>query len=256
MTEGENGHVWHDRVFSSMKIKCCMNCGFIKNEDQMNKPCPGPIGVGLRERQESTMTDIPVPEDVRKLTDKLANEIRRVDGNHSLGAGALAEALLPFIAAILADREKRGEPVKAANKAEAILLAAKAIRVSEAERENNVVNKPETEWDRSDCDYALVNLLDFSITDFDQALSIVRRKRKPLYASAPPAPAQPVDADARKLLARIEHWASTRCPCHEETPNPCPLCGASVENLEACKAVEETFPRDILRDIRSLKGGA
>ena len=48
MTEGENGHVWHDRVFSSMKIKCCMNCGFIKNEDQPNKPCPGPIGVEPR----------------------------------------------------------------------------------------------------------------------------------------------------------------------------------------------------------------
>lgn len=31
--------------------------------------------------------------------DALANEIRRVDGNHSLGAGALAEAIAPFIAA-------------------------------------------------------------------------------------------------------------------------------------------------------------
>lgn len=29
--------------------------------------------------------------------DALANEIRRVDGSHSLGAGALAEALMPFI---------------------------------------------------------------------------------------------------------------------------------------------------------------
>lgn len=29
--------------------------------------------------------------------DELANEIRRVDGNHSLGAGALAEALMPFL---------------------------------------------------------------------------------------------------------------------------------------------------------------
>lgn len=29
--------------------------------------------------------------------DALAAEIRRVDGNHDLGAGALAEALLPFI---------------------------------------------------------------------------------------------------------------------------------------------------------------
>lgn len=29
--------------------------------------------------------------------DSLSQEIRRVDGNHSLGAGALAEALMPFI---------------------------------------------------------------------------------------------------------------------------------------------------------------
>jgi len=35
-----------------------------------------------------------------KLTiDALAQEIRRVDGNHSLGAGALAEALMPFLQA-------------------------------------------------------------------------------------------------------------------------------------------------------------
>lgn len=31
--------------------------------------------------------------------DELAQEIRRVDGSHSLGAGALAEALMPFIEA-------------------------------------------------------------------------------------------------------------------------------------------------------------
>lgn len=32
--------------------------------------------------------------------DRLAQEIRRVDGNHDLGAGALAEALIPFIRAL------------------------------------------------------------------------------------------------------------------------------------------------------------
>lgn len=36
-----------------------------------------------------------------QFVDKLAQEIRRVDGNHSLGAGALAEALMPFIEAAL-----------------------------------------------------------------------------------------------------------------------------------------------------------
>lgn len=33
------------------------------------------------------------------LVDLLAQEIRRVDGSHSLGAAALAEALMPFLAA-------------------------------------------------------------------------------------------------------------------------------------------------------------
>lgn len=46
--EAEDGHIWHERVFSSMKLKCCMNCGFVKNEDQPNQPCPGPVYVGLR----------------------------------------------------------------------------------------------------------------------------------------------------------------------------------------------------------------
>jgi hypothetical protein len=43
--------------------------------------------------------------------DTLAQEIRRVDGNHSLGAGALAEALMPFLAA-LAVQTQQGVEVK------------------------------------------------------------------------------------------------------------------------------------------------
>lgn len=39
-----------------------------------------------------------MPDSHQVLTvDALAQEIRRVDGSHSLGAGALAEALWPFI---------------------------------------------------------------------------------------------------------------------------------------------------------------
>lgn len=44
----DTGHIWHEKVYSSMRIMCCMNCGFIKNEGKTNKPCPGPIGVSLR----------------------------------------------------------------------------------------------------------------------------------------------------------------------------------------------------------------
>jgi len=44
----------------------------------------------------------PPPQHVVVPVDDLAQEIRRVDGNHSLGAGALAEALLPFLSERLA----------------------------------------------------------------------------------------------------------------------------------------------------------
>jgi hypothetical protein len=36
-----------------------------------------------------------------KLREALAQEIRRVDGNHSISAGALAEALMPWLASAL-----------------------------------------------------------------------------------------------------------------------------------------------------------
>lgn len=37
--------------------------------------------------------------------DALAQEIRRIDGNHSLGAAALAEALMPFLQEQMAERK-------------------------------------------------------------------------------------------------------------------------------------------------------
>lgn len=54
----------------------------------------------------------------------------------------------------------------------------------------------------------------------------------------------------REALQAVLRWAEQRCPCREETPNPCPLCGASVENLEACKSAENTMPRDLLAKVR------
>lgn len=52
-------------------------------------------------------------------------------------------------------------------------------------------------------------------------------------------------------LSKVDWWARQRCPCENEDPNPCPLCGASVENLEACKSAENTFPRELLETVRS-----
>lgn len=53
-----------------------------------------------------------------------------------------------------------------------------------------------------------------------------------------------------KALRMVATWAEQRCPCHNEQPNPCPLCGASVENLEGCKAAESTMPRHVLDAVR------
>jgi hypothetical protein len=51
--------------------------------------------------------------------DALAQEIRRVDGSNSFGAGALAEALIPFIVSRLSARQQ----ASARNLANAILDA-------------------------------------------------------------------------------------------------------------------------------------
>lgn len=61
-----------------------------------------------------------------------------------------------------------------------------------------------------------------------------------------------------KLVQRFVRWADAKCPCENETPDPCPLCGASMDNLEPCKAADMTLPRNLLTDARSslaaLKG--
>lgn len=57
-----------------------------------------------------------------------------------------------------------------------------------------------------------------------------------------------LEAGLRKTVG----WAESRCPCVNDEPNPCPLCGASVENLEVCKSAENTLPRQLLIDLRAL----
>lgn len=56
-----------------------------------------PRNEGLRAVRE-TLLAVPIPcANTEEAYQRLAQEIRRVDGNHQLGAAALAEALLPFL---------------------------------------------------------------------------------------------------------------------------------------------------------------
>jgi len=63
----------------------------------------------------------------------------------------------------------------------------------------------------------------------------------------------------RKALGAFLDWGQQQCPCYNDLPNPCPLCGASIENLEGCKAIESKFPPRILGQARealaAMKGG-
>ena len=63
--------------------------------------------------------------------------------------------------------------------------------------------------------------------------------------------ADTVNADLLAALRGFLRWADQKCPCVNEQPNPCTLCGASVENLEACKAADETLPKRLLSDARA-----
>jgi hypothetical protein len=50
--------------------------------------------------------------------------------------------------------------------------------------------------------------------------------------------------DAIEALDDVHSWAEQRCPCANEQPDPCPLCGEPVDG-GACRAVDKTFPFDL-----------
>lgn len=52
-------------------------------------------------------------------------------------------------------------------------------------------------------------------------------------------------ADALRSVLR---WAKTKCPCTEEKPDPCTLCGATVVSGR-CMAVENTIPAHLIKEI-------
>ena len=49
-------------------------------------------------------------------------------------------------------------------------------------------------------------------------------------------------------------WADSRCPMENDDPKPCPVCGASVDNLEACKSAENIIPGALLLKARRALG--
>lgn len=60
----------------------------------------------------------------------------------------------------------------------------------------------------------------------------------------------PEAAKLAEALRNVVSWAQQKCPCENETPDPCPLCDATVAQGR-CKAVDSTFPPRILEEIRS-----
>lgn len=83
--------------------------------------------------------------------DALAQEIRRVDGKHSLGAGALAEAILPFIARAIASLSPAptsgAEAGGAANEATQITMGRGLVDVTRIEHEgrSGILFRPRSE---------------------------------------------------------------------------------------------------------------
>lgn len=63
--------------------------------------------------------------------------------------------------------------------------------------------------------------------------------------------AEAENKQAVEVMKMLLNWAGKRCPCENETPDPCPLCGAGVANLQPCMAAENTIPSDILRKARA-----
>lgn len=87
--------------------------------------------------------------------------------------------------------------------------------------------------------------------EFVLSVEQVHAERDALEARA--VSAEAALATSRAVLLDVLHWGDARCPMRDDDPRACPLCGASVANLEPCKSAERTFPPDLLSRIRSLK---
>lgn len=58
--------------------------------------------------------------------------------------------------------------------------------------------------------------------------------------------------DLLEFAKAIIRWANAKCPCGNDLPDPCPLCGASAKpGGGACKAADETLPPSLLQDARA-----
>lgn len=97
----------------------------------------------------------------------------------------------------------------------------------------------------------------YSASQIQAALEMEREEEVPAQlvdASAHDAAIAALTAElqqCREALDGFVQWASKKCPCENEQPNPCPLCGASVESLEPCKAADSTLPRHLLDAARA-----
>jgi len=122
---------------------------------------------------------IDIPEDVRKLADAMQKQsvIDGIEISRLRGELASANAQIDILKDILADREKRGEPVA--------WIA-------------------QTRWEQMAC------ADDWVMTAVDSKDQSDLFACVPLYASAPPAP-QPVDVDAVRIAEALEacDWSNT-----------------------------------------------
>lgn len=59
-------------------------------------------------------------------------------------------------------------------------------------------------------------------------------------------------AEADEVNRALLDWAEARCPCHDDKPDPCPLCGASAKPGGGhCMSAENTLPRHLLEKLRT-----
>jgi hypothetical protein len=89
---------------------------------------------------------------------------------------------------------------------------------------------------------------------------IARKSARAALAAAEPLIVARERATAVSLLDEIMNWSRQRCPCENEKPDPCPLCGARVNDPDGvCKAgvvLPDRLFSKIAAAIRSGNGGA
>lgn len=139
----------------------------------------------------------------RLLVDRLANEIRSIDGRHEMGAGALAEALMPFLAAL----QSSGGEVVRITQGDVVAIACELARIDGYNPEDLHGGLYDLRWSGGPEPEPMGDTWNMEYLPKAERIAKALGYRESPAVNVTASPAQPSDLDhVRMLVGKLDAW--------------------------------------------------